>query len=198
MSPSIYTAIRRFAVFIISSFGFALIALGCSSQPASTSPVPVTASEISQPAFEVFAVRHAEKTADKDDPALTSAGQARAELLADMLRDAGITHIHSTDTKRTRDTAAPLAKRLGLDVQLYNGRQLENFAANIGKNGGRHLVVGHSNTTDHLVELLGGQGGAPIVEAGEYDRLYYVTIGIDGRAETSLMRFGQKFEAGGE
>ena len=36
------------------------------------------------------------------------------------------------------------------------------------------MVVGHSNTTPELVELMGGEGGEPIVESWEYDRLYLV------------------------
>lgn len=146
--------------------------------------------EASQIASQIFLVRHAEKTADKTDPALTSAGQARAELLADMLKDAGITHIHSSDFTRTRDTAAPLAERLGLEVALYDPRDLPAMALKLKSMSGRHLVVGHSNTTPPLTELLGGEGGAPIVEAIEYDRLYVVSIGTDGTTISWLQRYG--------
>jgi len=140
---------------------------------------------------EIFLVRHAEKTADKDDPALTNAGQQRAERLADMLKDTKITQIHSSDYTRTRDTAAPLAAKLGLDVQIYDPRDLPAMAERLKQSGGRHLVVGHSNTTPQLTELIGGEGGAPIIEATEYDRLYYVTIGKDGDVTTALLRFGE-------
>jgi len=57
---------------------------------------------------------------------------------------------------------------------------------------GTHLVVGHSNTTPPLTELLGGEGGEPIVEATEYDRLYRVDITKDGSASSKLMRFGAR------
>jgi len=146
------------------------------------------------PAFvetEIFLVRHAEKTADKGDPALTVTGQARALLLADMLKDAKITQIHSSDYTRTRDTAAPLARRLGLEVQIYDLRDLAGMAERLKKSGGRHLVVGHSNTTPQLTKLLGGDGGTPIVEETEYDRLYYVTISENGGVTTALLRFGE-------
>ena len=36
-------------------------------------------------------------------------------------------------------------------------------------------VVGHSNTTDELARLLGGDGGTPIGH-DEYDRLYRVDL----------------------
>ena len=41
----------------------------------------------------------------------------------------------------------------------------------------------HSDTTPALVELLGGEPGAPI-ESPEYDRLYIVSIGADGAIST--------------
>ena len=60
--------------------------------------------------------------------------------------------------------------------------------------GGRHLVVGHSNTVPDLVERLGGDGGEAIEEAGEYDRLYIVTLKREGRASTVLLRYGEPFK----
>ena len=142
----------------------------------------------------VFLVRHAEKTTEKKDPGLTEAGKARAVALADRLEDEGITHIHSSDYIRTRDTAAPLAERLGLEVALYNPRDLPGMAETLKAMPGRHLVVGHSNTTGELTELLGGDGGTPIVEAWEYDRLYVVTIETGEPVKSYLTRFGVKSE----
>jgi len=138
----------------------------------------------------IFLVRHAEKTAEKTDPGLTKAGKARAVALADRLEDEGITHIHSSDYIRTRDTAAPLAERLGLEVEIYDAGDLPGIAAKLKAMPGRHLVVGHSNTTPQLTELLGGDGGEPIVEATEYDRLYVVTMGKGEPVKSYLTRFG--------
>jgi len=102
-----------------------------------------------------------------------------------------ITNIHSSDTKRTRDTAAPLAKRLGLEVEIYDPRDLPAMATKLKAASGRHLVVGHSNTTPQLTELLGGDGGTPIVEATEYDRLYIVTTDDGGPVKSYLTRYGK-------
>jgi len=139
----------------------------------------------------IYLVRHAEKTTVKADPDLTKAGYERAALLANMLADAGIAHIHSSDYKRTRETAAPLAEKLGIEVAMYDPRDLPAMAARLKGMGGKHVVVGHSNTTPPLTELLGGDGGAPIVEATEYNRLYIVTIAADGGVQSSLLRFGK-------
>ena len=141
----------------------------------------------------IYLVRHAEKAANGTDPALSPAGRERAGLLADRLAKAGIGAIHSTDFRRTRDTAAPLARRLGLPVLLYDPERPEDLVETIRRAGGRHLVVGHSNTVPELVALLGGDGGPPIDEAGEYDRLYVVTLGDGGRVRTELQRFGARF-----
>lgn len=139
----------------------------------------------------VFLVRHAEKTAEKKDPGLTEAGKARAVALAERLKDEGLTHIHSSDYIRTRDTAAPLAARLGLEVEIYDPRDLRGMAAKLKTIPGRHLVVGHSNTTGELTELLGGDGGSPIVEATEYDRLYVVTMETGLPVKSYLTRYGE-------
>lgn len=124
----------------------------------------------------IMLVRHAEKQTTKDDPELTAQGLTRAADLAKLLIDANITHIHSTPFNRTIQTAEPIANSLGLEVQPYDYKTLDTFAKQLIEQGGRHLVVGHSNTTPQLVELLGGEPGEPIEEASEFDRLYVVTI----------------------
>ena len=125
------------------------------------------------PAAEIYLVRHAEKVTEASkDPALTEIGSQRAQNLADVLRSAGITKIYSSDYTRTRDTAAPLAEHLGLELQLYDPKALDSLAADLLRLTENALVVGHSNTTPELAKLMGGEGGTPIVEEWEYDRLY--------------------------
>ena len=58
----------------------------------------------------IYLVRHAEKAKGKD-PVLTAQGKQRAENLAQMLQDAGVTRVYSTDYRRTQQTAAPSAKQ---------------------------------------------------------------------------------------
>ncbi|MEP6733565.1 MAG: histidine phosphatase family protein [bacterium] len=52
------------------------------------------------------------------DPELTPEGFAMAEAFADAHRHEPWTHIYSSPLKRAVTTAAPLAKRLGMDVEL--------------------------------------------------------------------------------
>ncbi|MCO4772967.1 MAG: histidine phosphatase family protein [Deltaproteobacteria bacterium] len=151
---------------------------------------------VTQMPLTVFLVRHAEKLDASRDPALSPAGTERAVTLAGVLGDAGLTHVHSSDYIRTRTTAAPVAKAMGLEVMVYDPRDLPGMATSLRATGGVHLVVGHSNTTPALTELLGGAPGEPIQEKGEYDRLYVVTVAADGTTQSTLLRYGAPFVSG--
>lgn len=128
---------------------------------------------------------------EKPDPGLTAAGQQRAQDLAARLKDVQLTKIYSSDYIRTRDTAAPIAATTGLEVIIYNPRELKNFSQKLLKDRGHILVVGHSNTTPELSQLLGGESGEPIVEATEYDRLYVLKrYGADVTGQ--IEKYGEK------
>ena len=122
-----------------------------------------------------YLVRHAEKTAVKPDPALTEPGMMRALALGERLKDVSLSAVYSTDTLRTRETARPVTEMQDLSLQIYDARNLPAFAESLKAQSGHILVVGHSNTTPQLAGLLGGNPGAPIVEATEYNRLYVIT-----------------------
>jgi phosphohistidine phosphatase SixA len=179
------TALKRTAwrsvplPFLVGSFGLVLATALNTSFAAGQSPTENTI---------VYLVRHAEKLEDSRDPPLTTAGRERARLLADMLQDAGLTHIHTTDLERTRDTAAPIARRLGIQLQFYLALELEDLADQLRATPGRHLVAGHSNSTPSLVRLLGGES-TDIAEP-EHDRLYIVTLDPNGTTSTVLLRYG--------
>ena len=85
------------------------------------------------------------------------------------------------------------AGQVNLEVELYNPYDLAAFAKQLKDTGGRHLVVGHSNTTPELVKLLGGEPGTPIVEKSEYDRLYILSITTANEVSSVLVRYGKKF-----
>lgn len=140
------------------------------------------ASAAAQPA--VFVVRHAERADTAtggsammaSDPELSDAGRARAESLAMMLKDAGITAIFTTQYKRTKQTAEPLAKALGLTVTEVNARELDRLPEKIRALRGNALVVGHSNTVPATLKGLGIENPPDIAET-EFDRFFIVTLG---------------------
>lgn len=177
-----YSVTRKFAIIIALMAGLlAMSFLSSCAKPEDNSTV-------------VYLVRHAEKLTGPDagrNPELSIEGKARAAELATVLADKGIEHIHSSDYIRTKNTGAPLAKILGLEVEIYDPRDLPALAAHIKEQGGRHLVVGHSNTTAEGVVALGGENDQPAIhEPTEYDRLYMVTISSDGHIKTALSRYG--------
>jgi len=146
-----------------------------------------------EPVYEAtyYLVRHAEKTTEKPDPALTQAGEKRAQNLAARLENVPLTKIYSSNYKRTRDTAAPVAAVKGLNIVLYDPSDLEGFSKNLLSETGHILVVGHSNTTPNLSGLLGGKTGEPILEASEYDR-FYILKKSGNDVSTKIERFGEK------
>lgn len=132
----------------------------------------------------VFVVRHAERadavsggaTMMAADPELSKAGQARAESLAAMLKDAGIAAVFASDTKRAQQTGAPLAKALGLPVQVVPAKDVEALVATVKGVKGNALVVGHSNTVPEIIKALGISTPVTIGES-DYDNLFVVTPG---------------------
>jgi broad specificity phosphatase PhoE len=132
----------------------------------------------------VFLVRHAERADTANgaapamgaDPDLSEAGRARADSLAAALRNAGITAIFATEYKRTQQTAAPLAKRLGIPVTTIPSKDSVALAGRINAASGVVLVVGHSNTIPEVIKLLGVDTPITIDDA-EYDNLFVLVRG---------------------
>ncbi len=134
----------------------------------------------------IYLVRHGEKASVGQDPELTPQGQARAQAIAAILSRTGITAVFSTPTQRTRQTAQPLAQRIGLEVQLYDPRAPKALVEKVKALSGPVLVVGHSNTLPELVRLFGGAPGADIGD-DEYDRVYQLTPASGGAVRTVLL-----------
>jgi len=124
----------------------------------------------------IFIVRHAEKgQAGGDDPDLSEAGRARAEALAKMLKDANITAIYITEFKRTQQTAAPLAKALGITATTVPAKNTAALIAKLRGSNGNALVVGHGNTIADLIKALGISEPINIAE-NDYDNLFGVVL----------------------
>jgi broad specificity phosphatase PhoE len=141
----------------------------------------------------IILVRHAEKAAEPAaDPPLTSAGVARAEALAEMLKGAGVQAIVSTQFQRTRSTAAPAAARLGLTTEILDARLPARATVDsiFAKHRGQTiLVVGHSNTVPGIVAALGAMAQPAICDT-EYDNVYIVTLPATGAAAVVRAKYG--------
>ncbi|MEK8033129.1 phosphoglycerate mutase family protein [Ideonella sp. DXS29W] len=156
------------------------------------------ASARAEPA-SVVVVRHAEKAADgASDPGLSPAGQQRAQALVTALESARITSIITTSYRRTRETALPLARRLGIALQVVAPRMGETpqshvaeVVALVRQQAGPVLVVGHSNTAPAIVQALGGPKMPDLCDSS-YSHLFVVTpLKPPDGASVLKMRYGE-------
>ncbi len=126
--------------------------------------------------YTLYLVRHAEKQADNShDPALTKIGKTRSELLAVWFQDKNITEIWSSDYKRTRNTANPLVTGLGIELSIYDPRNLPDLVKKLRHEQRTAVIVGHSNTTPELARLL-CDCFIEDMDESEHDRLIVISI----------------------
>jgi phosphohistidine phosphatase SixA len=144
----------------------------------------------------IVLVRHAEKQLGTiDDPPLAPAGELRAERLAAMFGDreplGRLQAIYVTSKRRSQQTAAPVARRLGLTPIVAD--EPSDVLANriLREQRGRIvLVVGHSNTVPELVRLLTDLSAVPAInEADEYDTMYWVSVPAMGTASVVRVKY---------
>ena len=125
----------------------------------------------------VVIVRHAEKAANGgNDPELSPDGQARADALASMLKDSGITAIFTSEFKRTQETAAPTAKSIGITPTIVPAKETATLVSKLHELHGNALVIGHGNTIPDLVKALGIDTPVNISE-DDYTEFFVVTLG---------------------
>ncbi len=127
----------------------------------------------------VFFVRHAERAAISgrvpSDTGLSEAGQARAQSLAQALKDAHIAAIYTSEYKRTRETAAPLAQLSEVRPEIVPADDLRSLLAKIRASPGNVLVVGHSNSLPQIINALGVKSRVSVTES-DYDNLFLVVL----------------------
>lgn len=153
----------------------------------------------SQATTTIIFVRHADTDRTMmqgGDPPLNARGRVRAELLADFLEDidviAGVDAIYASELRRTQETAAPLAARLGLNVRTADHYQYEAFMQDVLEDhkGDIVLIVSHSDAIAPLIDELHGSKNVPQIAPDEYDNVYIVTIPWFGKVKTLRLRYG--------
>lgn len=153
----------------------------------------------------VFLIRHAERAEEpRQDPPLTEKGVARSEALARLLSTAGIKAIYTSQFARTKLTAEPLAKQLGvtatpisLKTSPSNPRAIaeestkETVDKILSHAGGSVLVVGHSNSIPDVIKMLGGDA-VPTIDEKKFDDLFVVTVYANGKAKVAHLKYGSE------
>ena len=188
--------LRRWMASMLLLAATALGAAGEASAQAAPAAVPrqewasrpahatqTTTQPASEPTTVVVLVRHAEKAGTTGDVPLSPAGRARATALARVLGDAGVQAVVTTQRRRTRETAEPLAAVRGLAAEVVPvggpvPEHAERVAAAVRE---RHrgqvvLVVGHSNTIPAIIAALGGPHIPELCDA-EYSNLFVLLLG---------------------
>jgi len=141
----------------------------------------------------ILLVRHADTDAAMaaaGDPPLNTRGLERAELLADFLEAidvvASVDAIYASEFRRTQETAAPLAKRLNIEVQIADHYDSVGFMANVlhAHKGDIVLIVSHSDAIAPLIDELHGSKRLPAFGPNDYGDLYIVTIPSFGKVKT--------------
>lgn len=165
---------RRRRLRLIPLIGYTIVALGLAYLISERMPTTV-----------IF-VRHADVDAamagSDDDPPLNARGRQRAELLADYLQNVDVVGgpdaIYASDKRRTQETAAPLAERLKIPVEIADHLDTEGFMDRVRREHGGDivLIVSHSNTIAPLIDELHGSKNLPAFAPDEYDEIYIVTI----------------------
>lgn len=142
----------------------------------------------------IFVLRHADRAVGADS--LSDAGKRRAQSLAGMLADTGVSVAYCSDARRTYETLAPLKQRLGDSLTIH-----EVSAADPGGTNAHvqsvvaaikalpsdtvAVAVSHSNTVRQIIEGLGGGSDAKIAET-EFDKLFLLVRCADG--QNTLLR----------
>jgi len=153
----------------------------------------VHAAQLAAQGPTVILVRHAEKSSALEDPGLTAAGEARAQALADALRQFRLDGIVITQYRRTQATAAIAAAARGLvPIVVPTGFGVAAHADSVAAAVRRFpphsavLVVGHSNTLGPIIAALGGPPTSDLCDA-EYATMFVLTMSEDG-APARLLR----------
>jgi len=133
----------------------------------------------------------------KDDPPLTERGRRRAELLAEFLSDvdvvASVDAIYATTARRTQETAAPLAARLGQKLNIDDPYRVERLIRRLfrDRRGKITLVVADADVIPSLIAELHGKNPLPAFGPDDYSDLYVVTVPYYGKVKTLRFRYAE-------
>lgn len=138
--------------------------------------------------------RHAETTGIGTNPGLNADGELRAEELVRLLKNVPLGAVYSTNYNRTLHTAQPVATDKALNIRIYDGFTLDPPVdeALAQQRGGVVLIMGHSNTTASMLNLLTGTSDYATLPDTQYDNMYVVTVFEKGRGAVVHLKYGKE------
>jgi broad specificity phosphatase PhoE len=137
----------------------------------------------------VIVVRHAEvESTTEPDPNLSLQGRERAARLARVLAklqgDHGVDVVFASESRRSQQTAAPLAESLSLPVNVIPSAGWDALPDRVlhEQRGKVVLVISHADAVVPLVRTLGGESVTQ--SDSDYDHLYLIFVPRLSRSRT--------------
>lgn len=130
-----------------------------------------------------YFIRHAEKRTDQgSDPELTDKGAERAEQWVNFFFLKDLDVILTSDFKRTRATAQPLARSKKMDLITYDVKTL-TAAELLKKYRGKTVALyGHSNTINEYTNQLQTDSIYKALNDADYDHYFLVRVDESGKS----------------
>jgi len=125
---------------------------------------------------------------------LNSAGQARADDLAKILKREKLQAIYIDDTKAAQQTADILGQKAKILPRVY-ADSIKALADKLKKNfeGNKVLVVAKYNNVIPLLSALGAASPFSAVASNDNDLLFTVTLNANSnKVDLSIMHYGKK------
>ncbi len=130
-----------------------------------------------------YFIRHAEKQKDQgSDPELTEAGHKRAQAWVNFFMLKDVDHVISSDYKRTKQTASPLAKAKKLETKIYDVRATTGLDLLKKYRGETVVLFGHSNTINAYTNQLQNDSIYNQLDESDYDHYFYVRVSDSGKS----------------
>ena len=155
---------------------------------------------LSSTAFGAFAqeavilVRHAELAAapgvEPRQVPLSEDGQQRAQRLAALLANAGVSAVYATDFERTQATGMPIARLAGRDVTIVSKGDAADFVARLRREhaGQVVVVVGHTDTLPGIIKAYGFEQDVRI-DSQDYGNVFVLAPRAGGPPALLRLRY---------
>lgn len=130
-----------------------------------------------------YFIRHAEKKKDQgSDPELTETGHQRAKAWVNFFMLKDVDHVISSDYKRTKQTASPLAISKNIETEIYDVRTVTGIDLLKKYRGETVVLFGHSNTINAYTNQLQNDSIYNQLDESDYDHYFYVRVSDSGKS----------------
>jgi len=125
-----------------------------------------------------YFIRHAEKdtsNTDSNNPDLSEIGKQRANNWVEILKNIDFDAVYSTDYNRTKQTANPIARSNNIETTIYDIQNFDFDKFKTNTNGQTVMIVGHSNSTPMMINVIIGNKKYQQINENNYSNLYIIT-----------------------